>query len=371
MGISLKRNRNHRDPASGHSTLGNAARKPRDSAASAAVPLFVARQSRGPQNANAPSHGFGTGGAPLPSAVRAYFEPRFGQDFSAVRVHAGDTAAQETDRVGARAFAFQNHIWLGRGQPIAPSTLIAHELAHVVQGRAGAPDVLRRKEDWDFTLKDFVALRKGKGDLKISADSGFVPSKLGENILNTLRFALDAKRSPSATEGINPADFYHGHLIVPDNKAGLSIDAIEARSKYQKERKAQTIKTLGGEFENVTDKNVAAYVKAMQTTLPLLGLAMQEVMKIKGAAVMYHTYETTAVAKDIAPADPRRNIITPFDTNQPQSYHLPKGSSRYTDHYIEYVEFSFLVDQKGEVHVRPGGRDPLSMITGKPVKGPL
>lgn len=44
------------------------------------------------------------GGQPLPESLRAYFEPRFGQDFSQVRVHADAKASETARAVNARAF---------------------------------------------------------------------------------------------------------------------------------------------------------------------------------------------------------------------------------------------------------------------------
>ncbi len=70
-------------------------------------------------------------------------EPLFGQDFSGVRVHADPRAAQSADAVDAHAYAVGRHIVFGPGE-YAPGTakgrsLIAHELAHVVQDPS--PDV--------------------------------------------------------------------------------------------------------------------------------------------------------------------------------------------------------------------------------------
>lgn len=77
-------------------------------------------------------------GAPLPAAERAFFEPRFGADLSAVRIHAdraGDTASRA---IAARAFTAGTDIGFAKGE-YRPGTgegrhLLAHELAHVVQG---------------------------------------------------------------------------------------------------------------------------------------------------------------------------------------------------------------------------------------------
>lgn len=76
-------------------------------------------------------------GQPLPSSERAFFEPRFGQDFGDVRVHSGPEAADLAQRVQARAFTLGSSVVLGKGED-RPGTeagrrLLAHELTHVVQ----------------------------------------------------------------------------------------------------------------------------------------------------------------------------------------------------------------------------------------------
>jgi hypothetical protein len=77
-------------------------------------------------------------------------EPRFGHDFSRVRIHTDAEAAQSAGRLHASAYTLGDHIVFAEGR-FAPSTsergrLLAHELAHVVQG-AGQNAILRRKPD--------------------------------------------------------------------------------------------------------------------------------------------------------------------------------------------------------------------------------
>gem|GEM_PF-5759799 len=76
-------------------------------------------------------------GAPLPSEVRSYFEPRFGRDFSQVRLHTDSEAAEGARAVQARAYTLGQNIVFGAGEFLPATTggqrLIAHELAHVVQ----------------------------------------------------------------------------------------------------------------------------------------------------------------------------------------------------------------------------------------------
>ena len=76
-------------------------------------------------------------GSPLDTSARAFFEPRFGHDFSKVRVHADDRAAQSARAVNALAYTVGSSIAFAPGQ-YAPQTksrqrLLAHELTHVMQ----------------------------------------------------------------------------------------------------------------------------------------------------------------------------------------------------------------------------------------------
>jgi hypothetical protein len=78
---------------------------------------------------------------PLDEATRAFMEPKFGHDFSQVRVHHDESAAHTNRALTARAFTVGEHILFGAGQ-YSPGTetgkrMLAHELCHVVQQREG------------------------------------------------------------------------------------------------------------------------------------------------------------------------------------------------------------------------------------------
>ena len=77
------------------------------------------------------------GGHPLSENDRAYFEPRFGRDFSQVRVHTDTRAAESARAVNARAYTVGQDVVFGVGQYTPESSpgqrLMAHELTHVVQ----------------------------------------------------------------------------------------------------------------------------------------------------------------------------------------------------------------------------------------------
>jgi len=86
-------------------------------------------------------HSLKGGGKPLPESERAYFEPRFGHDFSRVRVHTDSRAAEIARLINAKAFTTGKNIVFSNGQH-SPGTstgrrLLAHELTHVIQQRKG------------------------------------------------------------------------------------------------------------------------------------------------------------------------------------------------------------------------------------------
>ena len=87
-------------------------------------------------------------GAPLDVDTRAFFEPRFGTDFSDVRVHRGSEADASAASVQARAYTFGSNVVFAHGEYAPGSTdgrrLLAHELGHVVQQRKGAIQQVQR-----------------------------------------------------------------------------------------------------------------------------------------------------------------------------------------------------------------------------------
>jgi len=87
-------------------------------------------------------------GQPLDAATRAFFEPRFGHDFSQVRVHVDERAANSATAVGALAYTVGSSsrggdVVFAQGRYAPESNggrrLLAHELVHVIQQGHSAP----------------------------------------------------------------------------------------------------------------------------------------------------------------------------------------------------------------------------------------
>lgn len=101
-------------------------RKPANERSAGEVPPIVHEVLRSP-------------GQPLDPAARAFMEPRFGYDFSQVRVHTDTKAAESALAVNALAYTVGRDIVFGASR-YAPRArdgkrLLAHELTHVQQQR--------------------------------------------------------------------------------------------------------------------------------------------------------------------------------------------------------------------------------------------
>ena len=101
-----------------------------------------------------PSHlreAVGSGGQPLDLQTRSFFEPRFGYDFSNIRIHADSTAGRSSQLINAKAYTLGNDIVFGGGE-YRPETnsgreLIAHELAHTIQQTRSPINIQRKEKD--------------------------------------------------------------------------------------------------------------------------------------------------------------------------------------------------------------------------------
>jgi hypothetical protein len=79
-------------------------------------------------------------GSPLSDDIRSFMEPRFGADFSQVRVHTDGDAVQMNQNLNAQAFTHGQDIYFGSGKAPSNDALTAHELTHVLQQNGHTPN---------------------------------------------------------------------------------------------------------------------------------------------------------------------------------------------------------------------------------------
>ena len=162
------------------------------------------------------------GGRPLPTAERAFFEPRFGRDFSNVRLHSGPAAGELARSVHARAFTLGDSIVLGSGQ--GGRELLAHELTHVVQqgGGGGGRTIRRQTIHSSCSGRDdllHAAWAEGERMARQTADSV-------DNLLDAFRQGRDPEQlSPGA---LTPYRDAFGEAVVDNfNELSRRFRAIE------------------------------------------------------------------------------------------------------------------------------------------------
>ena len=89
------------------------------------------------KSTNSTENVFFEAGSPLDKSVKEAMESRFNFDFSDVRIHTDENAAQSAYEVNALAYTIGNDIVFGKGQ-YSPNTLagirlLSHELTHTIQ----------------------------------------------------------------------------------------------------------------------------------------------------------------------------------------------------------------------------------------------
>jgi hypothetical protein len=148
-----------------------------------------------------------TPGQPLDAQSRAYFEPRFGMDFSTVRVHADSKASESAQTVNAQAYAVGRDIVFNSGKyaPQSPTgrQILAHELAHVVQQgngepRSSEPYAISNPGDPDECEADIAVQQLTVGSLPPIAQGNSAPGTL-----HRLPFGITL---PTGIRGLDPVE---------------------------------------------------------------------------------------------------------------------------------------------------------------------
>jgi hypothetical protein len=212
-------------------------------------------------------------GQPLDESSRAYFEPRFGRDFSRVRVHTGRQATESARKMSARAYTSGSHIVFGDGE-YAPASdagrqLLSHELTHVIQQGLGMGELIQRAPGGGATapvkaLESLEAVAQRIARLAVGPASAKVNLKGGpDKVVSVVRNV----RTGKLVVGLNT-----GTPAKPTRVIHEAIKAQEARIKAGEVEVVHTSEEAmgGGHAEvNALDKAIAEEEKA-------LGYAMTE-----------------------------------------------------------------------------------------------
>ncbi len=212
-------------------------------------------------------------GLPLDSATRAFMEPRFGQDFSGVRVHTDAKSAKSAQAVNALAYTVGRDVVFGAGQH-APDTgagrrLMAHELTHVVQQSRGdmtppvAPGVAHEAD----AARTATAVVSGGALIQVSAATGVGLARDEDPEIEKALGGLKEQEVPSesglpaksaAKDALTPDELIDEHVFGP--RVHEEVGDLRKRLANQEAR----LKT------NPKDKALQAEVTEMRARLNAL-----------------------------------------------------------------------------------------------------
>jgi hypothetical protein len=186
------------------------------------------------------------GGRHLTGEQRAYFEPRFGADFSQVRLHTDDSADSEARGLGALAYTRGSDIVFRKDQ-YRPETgagreLLAHELTHVVQQQAGEAAIQHSRVE----PVDSPAEREAQRVASLVAAGGQAPAILHAPV-GVPRKALTSNGGEFVMTGYNAYDGDPGKDTTKDVGVDLTITFTPAKALRSDEITfVQIMKTVKG-----------------------------------------------------------------------------------------------------------------------------
>lgn len=195
-------------------------------------------------------------GEPLDAETRAFFEPRFGHDFSQVRIHTDEMANKSVRNFKTRAYTIGNHVAFSSGQ-YSPATydgreLIFHELIHVAQNRGKTRDIsFWNKEEHHRLTKEIVDFyRSNPYSPSIIHDPLFGGEQFYQIINSSFNMDVRAKRllwtGPKfvlkIAKGEGPEHGEDGDYKNPANPGAVSDVARNQNVKLQKEYVGKAVK---------------------------------------------------------------------------------------------------------------------------------
>jgi hypothetical protein len=105
------------------------------------------------------------GGQPLPKSLQNFFEPRFGYDFTQIRMHTDAEADMLNHALNSQAFTIGQTMFFRQGaykpDSLSGRKLLAHELTHAIQqnGRGAGIQLIQR--DLREDIEDFLDEERG------------------------------------------------------------------------------------------------------------------------------------------------------------------------------------------------------------------
>jgi len=215
------------------------------------------------------------GGHPLSKSTRSFFEPRFGRDFSQVRVHSGSHAAETAKSIDARAFTVGNNIAFGGGQYTPGShegrKLLGHELTHTIQ--QGATNISPSASTPHYQATDlFITAQNQRSTSSLVQPRkimGYVPI-FPEDEVDRATYAVLA----GATEKIEPEDDVSSLIQRqptgqrPGSQPSGETDPVAVRSPLGSVKQRSPLSTLPSCAFNPANRLIHGPGNVLQLSVP-------------------------------------------------------------------------------------------------------
>lgn len=304
-------------------------------------------------------------GKPLSGAVREFFEPRFGADFSQVRVHTNARASAAAHAIDARAFTFGRDIFFGPGEfepgTSAGKALLAHELTHTVQQGAVSGHGTFQRGFPTAPVHAKVIQRQARGSgatSQINARDVF-PFPQGSRlllgrILSDAFFAILSEQQPTMAAALRAIDRQRASVTT------ASDDLFEARIDgsvtipAQGEQPARTLRNVtlslrrsGGTFEFGLTAEEGE--RRTQTTL----MSFRDLTARRGDDGVVLSSGTGPDLRPqllVAPAESGGVQLEVFKSNFVDQ--IPEGLRRFVPERIEAIGISRLPDAATDAQVQ-------------------
>ena len=227
-------------------------------------------------------------GRPLDGSIRSFMEPRFGHDFSRVRVHSGSTAEQSARDLNAHAFTVGDEIVFGPGR-FAPETwegksLLAHELTHVIQQTGSTPAsgvVQRAPEKEKAPFRDCTEATTMNSNPRSALIQAL---DLAQRFVNgaICKLAIDPEVEP---KGSSYRVALERHFLNPSKAQRMGIlsvfKAIDEKLKPGRVRCAANDQELATCAQNIGGSDIAAFMRDGESVLCFNFWVMSPLCKAK------------------------------------------------------------------------------------------
>ncbi len=198
-------------------------------------------------------------GQQISQTSRSFFEPRFGHDFSNVKIHTDAVAAKSAQSINALAYTTGNNIVFNSGQYSPDSDsgkkLMAHELTHIVQ-QTGSVQTKISNNVTNNTVYRQSGWADGtninKGELNIDKDGKAVPTA-GSTVL---RIPVDGLKEGNQVESTKkPLNGQEVPVLTTEKAVGKAIVIIPAGLDPKKP--VEVLLYLHGYYEGYRESNNA------------------------------------------------------------------------------------------------------------------